>query len=383
MVPALLITVVFVFLFWLIFFRLRLIQFSIAWGVVAVFFGLHLLLIFLIGLRFVAPYSTDARMIQHTIQLIPRLPEPTLVTAVLVEPNVHVAKGQPLFQFDRRPYEYKVQQLEAQLAQAAQNVLVLKADEDVALQKVAMARSELVYATYQQRLAQSLAKKGAGPQEDAQKWGAQLQVAEATVQESLAEVQRARVKYESQIGGVNTAVATAQAELAQARYYLDNTTLVAPEDGYIINLQVRPGMVAGIVRIGGIASFICDADRYLLASVNQESLKYVAVGQRVEVALNLYPGQIFAGRVHSIWRASGTGQLLPSGRLPTFNPLPPDIPQGRYAVRIALEDPDQAKFPIGAQGAAAIYTDGGGFAALRRIDIRTHSWMNFLYPLPF
>jgi multidrug resistance efflux pump len=302
---------------------------------------------------------------------------------VLVEPNVHVAKGQPLFQFDRRPYEYKVQQLEAQLAQATQNVLVLKADQEVAVQKVAMARSELVYATYQQRLAQSLAKKGAGPQEEVQKWGAQLQVAEATVQEALAEVERARVKYESEIGGVNTAVATVQAELDQARYYLDNTTMVAPEDGYIVNLQVRPGMVAGIVRIGAIASFICDADRYLLASVNQESLKYVAVGQPVEVALNLYPGQIFTGRVHSIWRASAAGQLLPSGRLPTFNPPPPDLPQGRYAVRITLDAPDQSKFPIGAQGAAAIYTGGGGFAALRRIDIRTHSWMNFLYPLPF
>ena len=29
--------------------------------------------------------------------------------------------------------------------------------------------------------------------------------------------------------------------------------MVAPEDGYIINLQVRPGMVAGEVRFGAIA----------------------------------------------------------------------------------------------------------------------------------
>src|SRR5258708_3645875 len=86
-----------------------------------------LFLIFLIGLRFVTPYSTDAKVIQHTIQLIPRLPEPTLVTAVLVEPNVPVKKGQPLFQFDRRPYEYKVNAVEAQLAAARQHVLELKA----------------------------------------------------------------------------------------------------------------------------------------------------------------------------------------------------------------------------------------------------------------
>lgn len=385
MVLALLITVGYVFLVWLIFFRLELIQFSITWAVVSAFVGVHVLLIFLIGLRFVAPYSTDARVIQHTIQLIPRLPEPTLVTGVLVEPDTPVAKGQPLFQFDRRPYEYKVRQLEAQLAQARQNVRVLKADLEVAVQRVAKTRSELVFARDQQQRAEVLAKRGAGPIEDAQKWAAQLQVAEAAVQEGLAEVERARLKYESDIDGVNTTVATVQAELDQARYYLENTTMVAPEDGRVINLQVRPGMVAGIVRIGAIASFICDADRYLLATYNQESLKYVEIGQPVEVALNLYPGQIFPARVASIWRASGAGQLLPSGVLPTFNPPSPEVqlPQGRYAVRITFDDADQSRFPIGAQGTAAIYTSGGGFAALRRIGIRSYSWLNWLYPLPF
>jgi hypothetical protein len=82
-------------------------------------------------------------------------------------------------------------------------------------------------------------------------------------------------------------------------------------------------------------------------------------------------------------RASGEGQLLPSGILPKFDPPPIPSPQGRFAVRITLEDQDQSKFPIGAQGAAAIYTDGGGFAALRRIGIRTYSWLNWLYPIPF
>src|SRR6187397_5912 len=103
---------------WLVFFRLRWLKFSIAWGVVSVFFGLHLLLIFMIGLRFVAPMSTEARIVQHTVQLVPRLPEPTLVTDVLVEPNVPIRKGQPLFQFDRRPYEARVRQLDAELAAA-------------------------------------------------------------------------------------------------------------------------------------------------------------------------------------------------------------------------------------------------------------------------
>ena len=287
----------FLVLLWLIFFKFRWLKFSVGWALVSAFFVVHVLLIFLIGLRFMTPASNNAKVVQHTIQLVPRLSEPTLVTAVLVEQNQPVKKGQPLFQFDRRPYEYKVQQLEAQLAQAKQNVQILKADIEVATQKLAKTQSETVYARYQQNLATSLAAKGAGPEEDAQRWDAQLKVNEAAVKETAAELDRAKLRYQSEINGVNTSVAEAEAELAQARYYLDNTTLVAPEDGRIINLQVRPGMVAGDYRIGAIASFICDDGRYLLAAYFQEILKYMTNGQPVEVALDLYPGQIFPGKV--------------------------------------------------------------------------------------
>src|SRR5882762_5292106 len=184
MVSGLFLLVVFAAVVWLVFFKLKLLKFSIAWGMVCFLFGIHILLIFLIGVRFSAPYSTDARVIQHTIQLIPRLPDPTLVTAVLVKPDVPVKKGQPLFQFDRRPYEYQVRQLEAQLAAAQegvaaasakikqreaslvaanQDVRVRKADEEAAAAKVDKLKSEAEYAQFQYRLYQGLAEQGAGP----------------------------------------------------------------------------------------------------------------------------------------------------------------------------------------------------------------------------
>jgi multidrug resistance efflux pump len=157
--------------------------------------------------------------------------------------------------------------------------------------------------------------------------------------------------------------------------------MVAPEDGYIINLQVRPGMVAGIVRFGAIASFVCDADRYLLATFYQENLKYVKLEQPVEVAIDLYPGQIFPGKVQAIWRGSGAGQLLPSGTLPDWKPVPTVDPQGQFAVAIHIDDEDQFKFPIGTQGRATIYTNPkSGFVIMRKIGIRAYSWFNWLYP---
>jgi multidrug resistance efflux pump len=333
----------------------------------------------MIGLRFVAPYAAEAKVIQHTIQLIPRLPEPTLVTGVLVQTNVPVGKGQPLFEFDRRLYEYRVQQLEAGVAAAKQVVRELKASLDMANADVDVAKASLGRARTD--LADFEQSGGAVAQVEVDNRQQRALEAEAEVVRAEASVELARLKYESNIGGVNTDVASTEAELAEARYYLANTTMVAPEDGYVFNLQVRPGMVSGIVRFGAIATLVVDADRYVLATFYQENLKYVKVGQPAELAIDLYPGQIFPGRVQAIWQGSGAGQMLPSGTMPDFGVVGFDVPHGQFAVVIHIEDPDQSKLPIGAQGRATIYTNPeSGFVMLRKIGIPAYSWFNWIYP---
>jgi multidrug resistance efflux pump len=422
---ALLITFIFVAFVWLVFFRFKWLKFSMTWGIVTFFIALHVFLIFVIGLRFVTPYSTNLKVVQHTVQLIPRLPEPTLLTAVLVKPDVPIKKGQPLFQFDRRPYEYqfhqleaqleanaasittaqyKIKQLEAELAAARQDVRMMQTDVVSASQKVVRAQSELTFAKYKHQLLEGLAAQKATPEEEVHQWDARMHEAQAAVTETSADAERARLRYDANIGGVNTVVAKTTAELEQskatlkqalataestkaqlelAQYYLDNTTMVAPEDGHIVNLQVQPGMVVGLLRVGGIAAFIVDSDRYMLASFSQETLKYVKIGQPAEVALDLYPGQIFQARVDTIWWANGEGQYLPSDEIPKFHPPDPNFPQFEFAVKLYLDHPSKVGLPIGAQGAAAIYTNSGGWAALRKIAIRSHTWINWLYPIPF
>ena len=71
--------------------------------------------------------------------------------------------------------------------------------------------------------------------------------------------------------------------------------------------------------------------------------------------------------------------ILPSGRLPTLKSI-----QGSeyFAVRLLLKQPDP-DYPLrfGAIGLAAIYTGEGSdvFRLLREIEIRSESWLNFLY----
>ena len=78
--------------FWLVFFQFKWLKPSVPWVLVSAFFVVHVLLIFLIGLRFMTPASNNAKVVQHTIQLVPRLTEPTLVTAVLVAENQPVRR---------------------------------------------------------------------------------------------------------------------------------------------------------------------------------------------------------------------------------------------------------------------------------------------------
>jgi multidrug resistance efflux pump len=143
MLAAILILIAAAAIFWLVFFKFKLLRLTPGWGFIFALFMIHVLLVFMIGLRFVTPVSANATIVQHTIQLVPRLSEPTLVTAVLVEDNTEVKKDQPLFQFDRTLYEARVAQLEAELAAAKQNVDILKANVEAAKGAVARASADL------------------------------------------------------------------------------------------------------------------------------------------------------------------------------------------------------------------------------------------------
>lgn len=380
MAGVLAITLIYLGFIHIVFFRYKWLRFTPTWGVISAFFLLHLLIVPLVGTRMQSPFTSDVRVVRKTVQLVPRLPEPTIVKQVLVKENTPVKKGDTLFVFDKSLYEAQVRAAEAAVVAAKQNVEILQADIEIAKDQVDRAQADLDYATVQQQRFTTLAQQRAGSQESADEWTTRVQSAQASLSEAQESEKRAEIAYASQIDGVNTSVIQAEAELAQAKYYLDQTELKAPQDGMIINLQAEEGMVSGILRVGAIASLIVDDDPYLLAAYRQENLMNVREGQPVVVALNNYPGKHFSGKVQEIWWASRRGQYLPSGELPLF----PDIPlhtEVRLPVKIVLDDPS-VRLPIGGGGATLILTSDSPFTWLGQISLRTYSWARWVYPLP-
>jgi multidrug resistance efflux pump len=373
-------TLIYLSFIWIVFFKFKWLRLTPAWGVVSAFFLLHLLIVPLVGTRMQSPFSTDVRVVRNTIQLVPRLPEQTLVAEVRVRENTPVKKGDTLFVFDKTMFQAQVRAAQAALVEANQNVQILQADIAIAKDQVTRAQSELDFATVQQERFAALAEQRAGSQQAADEWTSRVISAEASVAEAQESLKRAELAYGSQIDGVNTTVIQAEAELAQAQYFLDQTEMKAPQDGIIVNLQVEEGMVAGTLRVGAIASLVLDADPYLLAAYRQENLKNVREGQSVVIALNNHPGEHFTGKVEEIWWASRRGQFLPSGNLPLF----PDIPvhtEVRMPVKITLDDP-KVRLPIGVGGATLILTSDSPFTWLGQISLRTYSWARWVYPLP-
>jgi multidrug resistance efflux pump len=364
---------------WLIFFKFRWLRFNLYWGVGSFWIGAHFLIIFLVMLRFYQPMSMDAHTVRPTIQIIPRLTQPTLLTEVLVEPNTLVRAGEPLYRFDPTIYQAQVDINRAKLVAAQQNARVLEADVTIAQEQVEQAKAKLAYAEAQQARYETLVPQGGARQDELDRWIEQVTEDIALVHQAEANLQKAYLAQDSQIDGVNTGILQAQAALDEALYFLEQTTIYAPEDGMIVSQQARPGMVAGELRLGAIAAFVTDEDPYILATFRQQNLKFVQPGQEVDIALDLYPGQILPGRVETVWWATSQGQFLPSGRLPEF--VLPRLP-GRIAVQITFDAPDAQRIPTGGHAAVAIYTGGAqSYAFLRRINMRLYSFANFVRPL--
>ena len=171
-------------------------------------------------------------------------------------------------------------------------------------------------------------------------------------------------------------VDTLKADLAKAQYHLDHTVIMAPSDGYVVNLQLREGI---FIRLKApVITFVDTKEYYLVGKVLQRATQWIDPGDEVEVALEMYPGQIFKAEVQNVVWASGKAQISPSGRLPTDKEL---LPPDDFAVKIRFKENDpQRPLRFGSSGIAAIFSGRcDACKVLRQLEIRSESWLNYIY----
>ena len=298
-----------------------------------------------------------------------------------------------------------MQRLNAVLASATANVSsqreeVRAADAqiDVSRNRVASIENSIEATRVRLRLAemrlnqtQQLAAAGAGDQFEAQRWDtevsqhradlgallAQLAAAQQEVTSYRAKAASIREKVNARSGEEQADVAQIRAQLKEAQWKLEETTAYAPADGYVINLQLRPGSTAAQLPLMPVMTFV-EQEQVIIAMFNQNELHAVQPGNEAELALETYPGRIVKAKVDSIVWAQGQGQLPLTGTLPQTGATP--LPEGRFAVKLVLDEREKDLFlAAGARGTGAIYTDRmHAIHLIRKVLLRVNSKLNWL-----
>jgi len=250
------------------------------------------------------------------------------------------------------------------------------------------------------RVAQNtqLVAAGAGNRFDLEQ--AQTNVAELTAQTAAAHAseQQVREKLEGRVQGGDlasvaqvkaqiataranvleseAAVNTTRAQLETAKWDLSQTTVVAPGNGTMVNVMLRPGFFVAGMPFNEVMTFV-DNEYQIFALFGQNELHQVDKGNEVEITLDTYPGRVVKGHVDSIIWAQGQGQVEASGDLPKTTFVPPP---GRFPVKVIVDERDKNLFmAAGARGSAAIYTEHLALIhIIRKVLLRVASYLDYI-----
>jgi multidrug resistance efflux pump len=371
----LLVTIAYIFLVRLIFFDYKLLKFTLVWkfAVFGLYFAAVLTEVIMLGQY--APYSKTMFVQAYVVQMAPEYGGK--VMEVFVTPNELVNKGSPLYRMDPEPWQFKLDEAQAQLAAADTSVAKLSQEVTVARAQVERTRVNIDITRIRFEQLREAEAKNAVSKLRLEQTEQDLLSLEAQLVGDNAALREAQLAMDSKVGDKPTAIAEAVATVGQAQYNLEQTTIRAPSDGYVTNLQLHPG---SFVRLKApLITFVSTDDHWIVATVRQRGVQWLKVGDEGEVALEMYPGQVFPAVVESIAWAAGAAQGVPSGKLPTHRDMhPPE----EFVVRMRLsgEHPDQP-LRFGATGLAAIYSSKSPDALnlIRKIEIRSESFLNYLY----
>jgi len=327
----------------------------------------------LAGMNYNHPYTTDARFYFYTTPIVPEVKG--TVVEVAIKPQTPLKRGDKLFGIDPRPYQFVVDQKKAALAEAEQSVKQLKAslDQATAVVEKAKAHVALVQQTHD-RQAELFEKKivAQATLDTAQR---NLEAGKQSLAEAEAAEQRARLALTSEIGGINTTVARLAADLRDAEYNLDHTTITAPTNGYVTNLFLRPGMMA---TSAPVMIFIHGDDKIFVAAFPQTVVQRLRPGAEAEIVFDAIPAQIFRGNVAAVIDYVAQGQLQATGSLVNLEDR--TRTPGLASVTIAIaDDLSSYQLPAGATAQVAVYSDRmAPVAVVRRILLRMKAWMNYV-----
>ncbi len=289
----------------------------------------------------VNPWTRNGQVMAQVIQVTPRVTG-TIVELPIVD-NQFVKKGDLLFQIDPRTYESTLEGMKGKLAETEDEIEALAAQVEATAKTVERYEAAITRAEqklkgkaarvedFRAQLAryERLVKTGAASEErldraradfidsEAVLEGAEAELLAAVAQKFEAEADLARDKANlGAEGALNARRRTAKARVHSAALNLEFTTVVAPVDGYVTNLDLELGDHATANKA---ALALVDVNSYWVYGFFRESkLGGINKGDRAVVTLMSHPDKPIeghvAGRAWGVWQKDGSTaqQLLPA-----------------------------------------------------------------------
>jgi multidrug resistance efflux pump len=297
---------------YLVFFKWKLLPWNKATQGVALVLGVVILSIFLVGLQGLTPASIQAFITGPVTEIAPQVSG--RVIEVPAEANVELDPGEVIYQIDPRPYQYRVDQLKAQLADTESLVAQLKESYDAARAQTAATLEQLELTRLRLSEQQQLVAAGAGSRFELEQYESQEKQIASQLEAARANENAAYLNLSSSVGDQQSRVAQVLAQLESAQFDLENTSVRTPGCGVVTGLTLRPGMQVSPLR--SVASFVHTDELRIVAVLEQKALQGVKVGDLAKINFPALPGRVFDGEVTTVPAAIGEGQFYVSGQLP-------------------------------------------------------------------
>ena len=312
---------IYAFFVWLIFIKLKLLPWTTPWKVGVAIFPVVAIATLLLLLNIFAPTTSDVRVVKYVVPIVSQVRG--RVIEVPVENNRPVKKGDVLFRIDPTPYQNEVHSLEAKLASDEAKV---GADR----QRLAEAQAKLADAQSSERAAGRAAEAGDRPgrrrstaslepgaeagraEHRARRRRRRQPLRSRTVADQRQRADRAdRRRARGRAAGARKTrrprrtailrpsrrsrrrspppsrrcsvsqaqVETTRAQLDNAQWELSQTTVLAPGNGTMVNVMLRPGFFVAGMPFNEVMTFV-DNEYQIFALFGQNELHQVEPGQR-------------------------------------------------------------------------------------------------------
>jgi multidrug resistance efflux pump len=334
------------------------------------------------------PWTRNGQVRAQVIQITPRVSGP--LVKLPVEDNQFVRAGDLLFKIDPRTFEADLEQARAELDNTRDEIEALAKQVEAAQAEVEAAeatikQSEAAIKGYAGRVEESrkeykrqktLDQQGATSKkmvEEAranwvayvnQKANAEAQMLQ--MQASLSEAKANLAKAKANLGAPgdqNAQVRLGKAKVRDTALNLEFTQKKAPVDGFVTNLNLRPGSQA--VENQPIMALVDVNSFWVTGFFRENYIEDIRKGDRAIVTLMSYPDKPLEGRVDSLgWGIAqddgSTGFDLLPNISPTFEWI--RLAQ-RVPVRIHIDLnklPEEVKLRVGTTASVLVMTGTGG-----------------------